>query len=402
MKRKVLISCHSLMAGGVEKSLISFLCELEAYKNEFDIDLLVPKQEGMFFDQIPEYVNILQIAPHLHCMNYSFFQKQFWSDCDIVGILFRFVWYLKYNLYVKKKAAGLQQQIMWKFWSKIIEPISNQYDVAISYTNGPSNYLVIDKVEASKKILWLHNEYQKVGYNKQFDEMYYTSADEIITISSSCVDNFVQVFPQLKRRVKILENISSANLIRKLGYTELEDDVFNKAIGNSVILLSVGRLTQQKGFDIALEAAKIMKGLGFNFVWYIIGEGPDYKELIHQRTALGLEDKVVFLGLRKNPYYYIRRCDIFVQPSRYEGKSIVLDEAKILAKPIVVTNYTTVKDSITDGKDGIVTEQQPGVIATTIIDLWNNANKRKELINNLKKEANGNAEEIERYVKLLR
>ena len=402
MKKKVLISCHSLMAGGVEKSLISFLCELEPYKREFDVDLLVPKQEGMFFEQIPEYVNILQITPHLHCMNYSFFQKQFWNNCDIIGVLFRFIWYLKYNFFVKKKQAGLQQQIMWKFWSKIIEPISNQYDIAISYTNGPSNYLVIDKVAAFKKILWLHNEYQKIGYDKQFDETYYTRADEIVTISSSCVDNFVQVFPQLKYKVKVLENISSANLIRKLGYTELEDDMFNMSIGNSVILLSVGRLTPQKGFDVALEAAKIMNGLGFNFVWYIIGEGPDYKELIHRRTILGLDDKVIFLGLKKNPYYYMRHCDIFVQPSRYEGKSIVLDEAKILAKPIVVTNYTTVRDSIIDSKDGIVTELQPEDIASAIIDLWNNAKKRKELISNLKKKANGNAEEIEKYIKLLR
>lgn len=402
MKKNVLISCHSLMAGGVEKSLISFLCELEPYKSEFDVDLLVPKQEGIFFEQIPKYVNILQIAPHLHCMNYSFFQKQFWNNCDIIGVLFRFIWYLKYNFSVKKKQAGLQQQIMWKFWSKIIEPISNQYDIAISYTNGPSNYLVIDKVTAYKKILWLHNEYQKIGYDKQFDEIYYTRADEIVTISSSCADNFVQVFPQFKYKVKVLENISSANLIRRLGYIELEDEVFNKSIGNSVILLSVGRLTPQKGFDVALEAAKIMNGLGFNFVWYIIGEGSDYKELIQRRTILGLDDKVIFLGLRKNPYYYMRHCDIFVQPSRYEGKSIVLDEAKILAKPIVVTNYTTVRDSIIDSKDGIVTELQPEDIASAIIDLWNNAKKRKELINNLKKEANGNAEEIEKYVKLLR
>lgn len=400
--KEILISCHSLMAGGVEKSLISFLCELEAYKSEFHVDLLVPKQEGMFYDQIPDYVNILPIAPHLHCMNYSFFQKQFWNHCDIVGFFYRFVWYLKYNIYVKKKNPGIQQQMMWRFWNKIIEPISKQYDVAISYTNGPSNYLVINKVSACKKILWIHNEYQKIGYDIKFDEMYYAKADKIVTISSSCADNFIQVFPQLKYKVEILENISSANLIRKLGYAELEDAVFNESIGKNVILLSVGRLTSQKGFDIALEAAEIMKRSGFPFVWYIIGEGQDYNALIHKRAALGLDDKVIFLGLRKNPYYYMRCCDIFVQPSRYEGKSIVLDEAKILAKPIVAANYTTVRDSIADGKTGMITALQPEAMARTIIDLWERPDIRKELIENLKNEANGNADEIKRYVEILR
>ncbi|MDY5022376.1 MAG: glycosyltransferase, partial [Blautia sp.] len=160
----------------------------------------------------------------------------------------------------------------------------------------------------------------------------------------------------------------------------------------------IGRLSEQKGFDIALKAAKNMKEKNFKFVWYIIGEGSDLNMLLEMRKEYNLIEEVVFLGAKKNPYYYIKNCDVFVQTSRFEGKSIVLDEAMILNKPIVVTNYTTVTSSITNGENGTIVEINPDDICEGIIKLYNNPELRKIYSKNLSITATGNEAEIAKYI----
>ena len=252
----------------------------------------------------------------------------------------------------------------------------------------------MDKGCAQKKVLWIHNENQKLRYNVEFDRPYYESCDRIITISQKCLESFVEVFPTLKNKISILENITIKKDILNLGNDGVAVEFEEQ---NRVKLLSVGRLGAQKGFDLAIKSAKILKDRGVDFIWIILGEGPDRKKLQEQIDADELNNNVKLIGIRSNPYVYIKKCDIFVQTSRFEGKSIVLDEAKIFCKPIVVTNYPTVGDSIVDGQNGLIVEMDECSIADGIQRLLENTILAESFVSELRK-AEGNEKELNRYI----
>ena len=244
----------------------------------------------------------------------------------------------------------------------------------------------------------MHNEYEKLSYKMKFDKPYFEKADNIVTISDLCIQSLNNVFPDYKDKFRMLPNLSSADSIKRMA--EMEEPTEYK--GKKNILLSIGRLEEQKGFDLAIKAAKILKDNKVEFCWFIIGQG----ELEHSLKSMicenGLEDVFKLIGVRKNPYPYIKNCLIFVQPSRYEGKSIVLDEAKILEKPIVVTNYTTVYDSITDGLSGSIVEFDEKKLADSIKKLIENDMLRTAYSNNLKEENKNINYNAERYLELMR
>lgn len=171
---------------------------------------------------------------------------------------------------------------------------------------------------------------------------------------------------------------------------------------NCIKIVSIGRLTDVKRFDRAVEAAKILKDNGINFIWILIGSGElenNLKELIKQ---FGLEKEFILAGVKANPYPYIKNADIFVQTSDNEGKSMVIDEAKILGKPIVVTNYMTVRDVIKDGEDGMIADFTPESVAEKIMMIIEDKSLRDRIISNLKSETIGNENEIEKYISLWR
>ena len=138
---------------------------------------------------------------------------------------------------------------------------------------------------------------------------------------------------------------------------------------SKIQIVSVGRLEYAKGFDIGAKVAKVLKDKGYQFCWHVYGQGAMKNEIQQFIKDNELDEYYILEGLKTNPYPYMKNADLIVQPSRWEGKSIVLDEAKILGKAIVVTNYPSVTDQIIDGKTGIVTNKEPEDIATGIENL---------------------------------
>ena len=394
--KNVLIIIHSLESGGAQKSLISFLkCldKLDKYK-EYNIDLIIGNKGGFLRKEVPNNVNL--IRNDLFCWISNPLKKlNLISDFSLKGFLAKInlIVYRKFN---KEKNIN---SYFWKIWNKYIPKNSKKYDIAIAYMDGWCSHYVMDKVDSKKKILWVHNEYQKLGYDKDFDYKYYKNCDKIITISQKCVDSFLLTFPEFKNKIHILENISLKDEIQRLSFEK--NDIEFLQSKSQIKLLSIGRLSSQKGFDIAVESAKILKEKNLDFLWLIIGKGEDEILLKNKIKEYGLENNFMLIGERKNPYSYIKDCDIFLQTSRYEGKSIVLDEAKILEKPIIVTNYKTVRDSIEDKKTGMIVELNPLKIAQTIENLINNKDEMLKLSLNLNKQNLGNEREIKRYLNIM-
>lgn len=384
--KKILFVFISLYNGGAEKSLINLLNELP--KDKYEIDLLLFRREGTFLNQVPEYVNIIDAPIGLREM-YTPLNKAGWrSIIKIVGTVVSRV--------VKKQGEGVAG-FRWKhFYGHFITELSKEYDVAAAYGTGEPLYFVLDKTNARKKYVWVHNDYRKSSFDKKYDYVDYGKTDGIISISEECVNILKEEFPEYRDKIYCIPNITSSVVVNKranCGFPkEFHKDEFN--------ILSIGRLSYQKGFDYAIDAAKILKERNVHFKWYILGDGELYKSLLQKVAMNHVDDCVCFLGIRENPYPYIKNCDIFVQSSRYEGKSVVLDEAKILAKPIIVTSYPTVRDQIMDGKEGVIVGMTSEKIADGIEELIKNKEKRVFLSNYLAAHEYGNQDAVEKYMTL--
>jgi glycosyltransferase involved in cell wall biosynthesis len=221
--------------------------------------------------------------------------------------------------------------------------------------------------------------------------------DEIVSISEKCVDTLREIFPQYAARMSYLENITSSAVVR----ARAEESMPPEYDGECVNILSVGRLWPQKGFDMAIDAAAILKEKGVAFRWFVVGEGSLRQELQTQIDARGLTEEFRLLGVRSNPYPYMRRCDVLVQSSRYEGKSVVLDEAKMLCVPIVSTAYPTVKDQVQDGCEGLVVPMSAEGIAEGVCRMLNEPETRQSLVDYLAGREYGNQGEVAKYIALL-
>lgn len=379
--------------GGAEKSLISFLSHLD--KDNWKIDLLVMSPRGSLYRDIPEDVNVIE--DDFDVENLMTVLKD--RRRKIAGF-HDFIRESRWNIHKKGwKNSGLRyDEYKWKYWGRYLPRREKAYDIAISYMHGIPNYYVMEKVKARKKILWIHNDYQKIGFNREFEKAFFDKADRVVTISDSCVNSFLEVFPEYQKKVSVLENISSKETITTLSKEGITDPRWNDS---RIKLLSIGRLNVQKGFDIALSAAKKLKDRGYDFVWYILGEGDLRADLEARITEYGLADVVQMPGVIRNPYPYIASCTIFVQPSRFEGKSIALDEAKILCKPILVTNYATVNSSIKDGINGKIVEMNDDSVADGLQYMLENPNYCISLVQQLSSESNSNECEIEKYIALM-
>lgn len=392
--KKILIVTYGMGCGGAEKSLISFLDHMP--EGLWTVDLIVANPNGIYMKQIPAKVNFLNNQYELE--NFATPRELRRKPiCSLRDLLCQVRWQIISRCrYAYKQLSWNEKR--WEIWGKYIKAPKTEYDLAISYMNGPTNYYVIDKIRAKRKVLWIHNEFEKLGVNYEYEKRYYEKADKIITISQECVDSFVRIYPEMREKIMVLENISSPAVITKAAKAEIKDEFFNY---DGIKLLSIGRLAPQKGYEFAIAAAEELKNRKIKYIWYILGEGDLRKEIQQEIEKKNLENQVKLIGIRENPYPYIQACDIFVQTSRYEGKSIALDEAKILCKPIVVTNYATVSASIINGVNGVIASMEGKSIADGIICLIENPQYKEDLIRNLKNEKTGNEDEINKYMNMI-
>lgn len=392
--KNILFHIGSFQAGGAEKSLVSLLNLLP--KDDYNIDVLVFNNNGIFASDVPNNI-VVKIAP----FPYKFLSISLKNIKEYLKYPVKYLFIkligLLYSKFNKKLSL---QQALWEIWRKHIPVYDKRYDIAVSYLEGITNYFIMDKVVAAKKILWIHNEYNKLKYSTKFDLEYFSKADTVVTISDICKQDLIKSFPSLITRFEVLENISDSRAIQQKSLVVINDVPFNECKGLKI--LSVGRLTPQKNYPLALRAAKILMNKGIDFNWFIIGEGNLRLELEKLAKELSVDGVVHFIGIKENPYPYMKNADIIAMSSSFEGKSIVIDEAKILCKPIVTVNYPSVRDNIEDYKTGIITDMTPESFAGGIINLYNDTDLRLRLVENLRTIGENNISEITNYIKLFK
>ncbi|WP_251026746.1 MULTISPECIES: glycosyltransferase [unclassified Bacillus (in: firmicutes)] len=377
-KKNLLFVIPSLSAGGGEKSLVNLLSQIDF--SQYDVDLFMFNHDGLFMDFIPTEVRVLPLPEtyQLFSKNITKAVKELLMKGKLSLAYNRVIFTLK-NKYTKN--VSTREQYTWRHLAKSFARLEKNYDVAIGFLEKTSTYFCVDKVNAAKKIGWVHIDYDKLGMDPKFDIGYFQKLNKIVTVSEECENIFKNRFPSEKNKVEIVYNIVSPTMIYKMAAQESQDVYKRK--NNEIIILSIGRLHFQKGFELAIEACKKLVDKGYNIKWNIVGEGEERKKLESLIKLNKLEDHFKLLGLKANPYPYIKQADIYAQTSKFEGKSIAIDEAKILNKPIIVTNYSTAKDQITNGMDGLVAEMNSNSVAEHIENLIQDEVLRKKLINNL-------------------
>ncbi|CAM2076858.1 MAG: Glycosyl transferase family 1 domain-containing protein [uncultured Clostridium sp.] len=394
--RKVLISSFDMEVGGVERSLISMLNNFDYSNNE--VDLMLYSHTGDFMPMLNNKVNLLN-----EMNQYSTFRKSIGEIIKqgnlILGltrILSKFLAKINGRTKDLSEYGIYQMQLMWKYSIPFLPKLKKEYDVAISYL-WP-HYFVAEKVQAKKKIAWIHTDYSTIETDVDMDLKMWNKFDYIMAVSEECKNAFLKKYPTLKDKVKVMENITSPDFIRKMARENIEENIKND---NSFKLVSVARLSHAKGIDNAVRALKILHNRGLtNIKWYVVGYGGDEQMIRALIKENNLEESFILLGKKINPYPYINIGDIYVQPSRYEGKAVTVGEAQILGKPVVITNYTTAKSQVRDNIDGYICELSVEGIADGVEKLYKDKNLRIKLSDNCKNTDYTNSSELYKLYKL--
>ena len=392
-RKEILFVVNSLGCGGAEKSLVSLLSCFD-YQN-YSVELLMLQPGGMFLALLPSEV---KIVPQPDFLQYC---GQGMSALLKGPSRFRAARLrLSYDLRFRKKYHGKvlhDAQVFWRAAGDAFDRVEKRYDAAIAWGQGNPTHFVAEKVDAAKKIAVINVNYEAAGHNKSFDWPIYEKYDHIVSVSNDLLLLMRGVYPTLADRMCVIYDIRNQKMIERMA------EEFNPYArkDNQKILVTVGRLVQQKGYDLAAAACKLLKERGLNFVWYLVGEGPERSMLETYAAKFQLEQNLVLAGAQQNPYPYMKNADVYVQTSRFEGFCLTLCEARILHTPPVSTCFDVVYDQLRDGENGLIVDMTPEAVADGIERMLTEDGLREKIIGNLRQEHLGNETEVEKMYQLI-
>lgn len=402
MKPRIFIAIHYMHLGGAETSLLGLLQALDTSK--VDVDLFVYSHEGELMKLIPEGINLLPENP-----TWSMFEKPL-KEVLKKGYLRMFaarMWAkVRMSAYVRRNAPNDRTALLSFLGDEVCKVLPSlynlgNYDLAISFLN-PHEF-VLNHVSAKKRICWIHTDYTKIDVNVELELPVWNAYDHVISISEDVTKTFLQVFPTLKDKIIEIENILSPGFVRDRSEL-IPSHVIEKEMPNipgALKLLTIGRYSFPKKME---EIPAICRGIietGVDVRWYIIGYGGSDDYIRAEIVKEGMQNHVFLLGKKENPYPYIKACDWYIQPSRYEGKSVVVREAQILQKPVIVTNYSTAASQIKDGVDGVIVPMPIEECAVKIANAIRNDSLKDLVVAYLQVHDYGNMSEVKKLYKMI-
>lgn len=344
--------------GGVEKSLINLLSVLP--REKYDIHVGLVHQEGGLLPYLPSDVTIHHISDiqeHWDELKNPPLQsiKSYIQTGRLIKAISALIVYLICK--IQGSFMGWTQYIL-----KETKGLEETFDLAVAYAGPTSDidYYICNKIQAKTKLGWVHFDVSKFWIDRKMVQQLYGQYKRIFVVSETGKTIFDQIFPQFNDKTEVFHNIVSPSQIKELATSgeSFQDDFKGKRI------LTVGRISPEKGQFVAIQALKTLKEKGYDIRWYFVGEGTDLERCKNEVVRLGLSKDVVFLGAITNPYAYMRDCDIYMQPSRHEGFCITLAEALCFSNPIVATNFTGAQEQLLGRENGFVV----GMIAEEIAE----------------------------------
>ncbi|WHY61116.1 glycosyltransferase [Cytobacillus firmus] len=393
--KKLLFVIDSLDCAGAEKSLVTLLSLLDYTK--FSVDLMLFAHGKVLEELVPKEVNILRPLKYTEFSNLSLREALTKSrgSQEFKMLSSR----IKYSLKLRKRNYSNAQKarIFWESVSNVIETNPTTYDIAISYAQGVPTFYVAEKVRAKKKYSWVNVSYRLNEKDRIFQKQFYNQYDKIVAVSDSTKEILLETFPEFLERIEVIYDINNPEFISNMA------DIGNGFEDNfkGIKILTIGRLAFQKGYDIALEACIRLKNMGIDFRWYALGKGPLKEEIRAKIKEYNLSEHFVLLGVKANPYPFIKEANIYVQTSRFEGFGLAIAEARMLNIPVVTTRFDAVFNQMVDGKNGIVVDMEAEAVCEGILKLINDVDFRNGIIKYLQSEKKGNVDEIEKFYHLI-
>ncbi len=371
--KKIAIVTRKMIAGGIEKALISML-ELIP-EDEYEVTLFVMARGGEFEQFIPKHVKVKCI----------FGEESSTKEKIIMNLRNgEFIQISKILLYTILAFRAKKIYRQEEYFLKISPKENEVYDLAIAYhtpASLPVKY-VANYLNAIEKIAWIHSDIEEYKEEMKLYIDYYKDFKKIFCVSKYGLEKFNKIYPNFSDKTKLFYNIINKNELIKLAD---EGESFNDNFSGFRIL-TVGRLTNQKGYDILPKIVSSLNKDGLDIKWYCIGEG-ELRELLEEKIIqYNLQQRLILLGTKTNPYPYFKDCDIYVQPSRHEGYCITLAEARVFNKPIVTTDFVGAREQIENNKTGSIVRFDIEDVYKAVKKLIHSKNIREQYIKNLQKD----------------
>ena len=393
--KKILFMCINMNIGGTEKALLTMLNEMD--RSKYDITLFMLEEYGGFLNQIPDGIKVMYLKEYKTLKKFindppQLVAKELIKNRKIIkGLSVLFVYI------ISKLMKDIS--IYYKYILSNVDTLNEEYDIAIAYA-GPMDfisYFVINKIKSKKRVQWIHFDISKIGFNVNFAKKIYDKFDKVFVVSNEGKDKLINFLPSLKDKTEVFFNIISCKMIEKMSY---EGEGFSDDFDGTRIL-TVGRLSKEKGQDLIIPVLKKLKENGYKVRWYCIGDGPERNEYEKIVEELNIKDDFIFLGSKLNPYTYMKECNIYVQPSKHEGYCITLGEARCFNNPIVTTNFTGSNEQIVNENTGLVCEISEEGIYRAIKKLLDDKKLYKNIKDNLNNEIVDSTKEIRKLESIL-
>ena len=376
--KKILFVVNTLGRAGAETALLELLRRLDS--SEYEVSLYVILAQGEMIGELPSHVKLKNRRFNSQSVMTGKGKRAI--AVTICSSFFRNGGYpgkihsIVSNFADMERTGKIQtEKLLWRMLSDGAERLNEVFDLAVAYLEGASAYYVADHVKARHKVGFIHIDYRSAGYTRRMDRDCFRSFDRIFGVSDEVREHFLLVYPEYATKTKVFYNMIDQERIRRRAQ---ERGGFADGYRGARIL-TVGRLTYQKAYDIAIEAMKLVKDAGFDARWYVLGEGDQRRQLMKKIASLSLQEEFVLLGAVTNQYPYYMQADLYVHATRYEGKSIAIQEAQTLGCAVIASDRNGNREQITDGQDGILCELTPRAIAKSIMELLQDKEKRKAL-----------------------
>lgn len=393
--KSILFMAINMNIGGMEKALLSMISEIPTDK--YKVTVLMLEEYGGFLKDIPEGINIefldlyKDIKVELNRPPVPLAIQYIKNNRIIRGLNILF-------LHTITKLFK-DRSLYFKYLLKNYNSKDEIYDIAVAYA-GPNDfisYFIINKVKAKKKVQWIHFDVTKIGFNLRYSTKIYKKFDKIFVVSKEAKEKLESMIPVIRSKIDVFSNIVSEAIIKeKAKKGKSFDDKFD-----GIRILTVGRLSKEKGQDITIPVLAKLRAEGYNVRWYCLGEGSLRSECEKLIREYNVENDYILLGSSQNPYGYMRDCDLYVQPSRHEGYCITLAEARCFNNPIVTTNFTGAKEQINENMNGLIANINEKDIYINIKKLLDDKLLFQSIKINLNKRHISNTDEINKLFNIL-
>ena len=353
-KGKILFIIPTLCQGGLEHSLITALKLLD--KSKYQVTLLIMQQVLDLLPLVPQEVEVLidKESPHYYRKPRAVWLKGVSEISGRIG---------KQSI----KEMYSEQLKRYIHLQRTIHPAKDiigkrDFDVVVSYAVGMCTETALH-VKAKKRVVFFHSS---IDLNHEKNVELFPKLDGIIAVSQGVKDMLCCSYDNIQDKVYVLENYVDAELV----IAKANQPLLNGFVSpeNKLVLCTCGRFSKEKGFDLAVESAHILKKSGVDFIWYFIGDGALREALETQIAEYSLQDNIVITGYVDNPFSYIKMCEIYVQPSYHESFGLTIKEAMVLGKPIVSTDTVGAHTLLDNSEYGEIVDVNAEALAQGIID----------------------------------